>query len=111
MGLMANVRCRRCGFNVTGLHGLGGDFGFSGDVVLTVVCPTRGGKLADVTVPDLNVARGDTVPPLDAKWPPTAPCPTKGCRAKNHAPWDPETGVCPSCGEPGCEIEPAGCWD
>ena len=37
------------------------------------------------------------------------PCPLCG---EVHSAWDPETAVCPRCGEPGCLVETLGmCWD
>jgi hypothetical protein len=110
MGAVVKVRCQKCRFTSRELFGIGGDYGMTGEVALTVLC-TKGRKLVDVEVPSLNVARGDQVPSVTSAWPPTAPCPIKGCGATDHKPWDPETAVCPSCGEPSCEIENLGCWD
>jgi hypothetical protein len=110
MGSIAIVRCSKCRFKSREVCGLRGDYGFSGEVVVTVIC-TKRRKLVNVGVPGLNVAMGGTVPPINGPWPSTTPCPTRGCGATDHRPWDPETAICPSCGEPGCEVVDVGCWD
>jgi hypothetical protein len=110
MGTLSSVRCPVCGVIAEELLGIGGDYGMSGAVVVTVVC-TKVSRLVDVGVPSLSVARGDKVPGVDRKWPPTEPCPTKRCKATDHRPWRPRQAVCPGCGARGCAVEFVGCWD
>ena len=107
MGSSVSVTCPRCHYHVESLSGLGGQFGMSGRVILTVVCP-RKQALVDVRTP-LNVAHGDSVPALDGRWPPSEPC--ERCRATDHRPWDAEAAVCPACGHAGCDIQPDALWD
>jgi hypothetical protein len=107
MGLLVSVACRNCGFQSRELGGIGGSYGMSGDVVLTVVCPGER-TLVDVGTP-LNMARGDSMPPLEGEWPPSEPC--RLCGATDHRPWEPERAVCPACGERACEVIQVGLWD
>lgn len=107
MGSTVSVRCSKCHYHEQRLSGLGGGYGMSGDVVLTVICSARR-ALVDVAMP-LNVARGDSVPPPHGEWPRSEPC--EQCGATDHGPWDTKTAVCPSCGQAGCEILPVALWD
>ena len=108
MGEILAVHCPHCGYSEESLFGVGGDIGMMGELVVTAVC-TKNGRLVDT---DAGSAF-DPERPGQYKNGPFLPgrCPEGNCGSRNHVAWDPETAICPACGEARCIVGSVGVWD
>ena len=95
MGAIALVRCPKCGYESSDLFGIGGDCGMMDNLVVTVVCP-KNALLVDTNAASVIGAQDQheyVAPPYRP-----GPCPKGNCRSRTHPAWDPETAMCPVCG-------------